>query len=107
MVSTQSKGSDWGITAFFTSSAIVENLVALLHYKMFVPNCMCPSYFGKEQANSDKMAGKILGKQPKFGHWRQAGAKEKTLTRITRLKLAKPSFVAMGPSAKLQNETTM
>ena len=68
MASAQSKDSDWGIIAFFTSSVVGENLVAPLHHKIFLANCMCPGNFGQEQANSDNVTCKILEKQPQFGN---------------------------------------
>ena len=68
MASTQSKGSDWGITAFLTLYAISENLVTPLHFRNFLANCMCPENFGQEEAISDKVTSTILEKQPKFGH---------------------------------------
>ena len=43
-------------------------LLQPLHCKFFQVNCMCPANFGQEQANSDKVTGKILEKQPKLGH---------------------------------------
>ena len=59
MLNLECEGSDWGIIAFFTSFAIVGNLVAPSHSKIFLANCMCLAIFSQKEASSDRMAIKF------------------------------------------------